>query len=102
MFDFRGFSSVILCVCLIGVAEPLKCYQGTRFITGRTIDDTVECSSSHDWCYKIMADASVFTRIQRAGCSTIRCQLARDTCTATWIQGMPLRICCCRTDLCNR
>ncbi|MFH4976535.1 hypothetical protein AB6A40_003244 [Gnathostoma spinigerum] len=96
------FFVVIIGGILLRVGDSLKCYQGTRFITGQKIEETTECSSSLDFCYKIQADASVLTKVKRLGCSTIRCQLARNTCMRTEISGVPVQLCCCSEDLCNK
>uniref|UniRef100_A0A915BQH6 Activin_recp domain-containing protein n=1 Tax=Parascaris univalens TaxID=6257 RepID=A0A915BQH6_PARUN len=93
---------LVLLVSLTIRCRALKCYSGQKFIRGQKIDETTECSSRFDFCYYFTAEATLINKIKRAGCSTVRCQLARNTCRETTISNIPVKLCCCDTDLCNK
>uniref|UniRef100_A0A7E4UPK9 Activin_recp domain-containing protein n=1 Tax=Panagrellus redivivus TaxID=6233 RepID=A0A7E4UPK9_PANRE len=93
----------LLSMALLAVSvHSLKCYTGFKLISGQTFGgDTKECEDNSDYCYNMTASAGILLSAMKAGCSTYRCFLSRDTCRSMDFQGVPVSFCCCSTDLCN-
>ncbi|KAI1711130.1 protein C17H12.11 [Ditylenchus destructor] len=95
-----GFSIFIILFAFN--AFGLKCYTGFKFIRGQGVgEDSKQCESDSDYCYNMTADGGFLISVAKAGCSTYRCLLSRDTCRSTEFQGVPVSFCCCSEDLCN-
>uniref|UniRef100_A0AC35EYC5 Activin_recp domain-containing protein n=1 Tax=Panagrolaimus sp. PS1159 TaxID=55785 RepID=A0AC35EYC5_9BILA len=83
-------------------SSALKCYTGFKLVSGQSFgDEQKECEDSSDYCYNMTASAGILLSAMKAGCSTYRCFLSRDTCRTMDFQGIPVSFCCCSTDYCN-
>uniref|UniRef100_A0A0K0G1H8 Activin_recp domain-containing protein n=1 Tax=Strongyloides venezuelensis TaxID=75913 RepID=A0A0K0G1H8_STRVS len=89
-------------IYLITINYSLTCYNGYKLLRGRSIgEETEDCSGSMAYCYNFTADAGAFLNVMKAGCSTLRCLLARNKCVNTEFQNVPVKFCCCNEDRCN-
>ncbi|CAD5216075.1 unnamed protein product [Bursaphelenchus xylophilus] len=46
-------------------------------------------------------EVNAASKVKLAGCSTVRCMVAKNTCTSAPLNGKMGTICCCSGDLCN-
>lgn len=61
--------------------------QGYKMISGQSFGDKQkECEDSSDFCYNATATAGILLSPMKAGCSTYRCYLAKDTCRSIEFQ----------------
>uniref|UniRef100_A0A0N5BVY0 Activin_recp domain-containing protein n=1 Tax=Strongyloides papillosus TaxID=174720 RepID=A0A0N5BVY0_STREA len=89
----------ILLIFLIHTTIPLICYKGMSYTKGSKPEETMECNKGY--CYNVTADAGLLFRGERAGCSSLRCLIARNKCISTEIKNIPVKFCCCDYDRCN-
>uniref|UniRef100_A0AC34PZJ4 Activin_recp domain-containing protein n=1 Tax=Panagrolaimus sp. JU765 TaxID=591449 RepID=A0AC34PZJ4_9BILA len=99
----KKIENIFVVIFLLFVTtSALKCYTGFKILGGQTFGgESKECEDSSDYCYNMTANAGILINAMKAGCSTYRCFLSRDTCRSTEFQGIPVSFCCCSTDLCN-
>ncbi|CEF66113.1 Hypothetical protein SRAE_2000078300 [Strongyloides ratti] len=89
----------IFLLYLLHITVSLTCYKGMSLMKNNKPQETVECNKRY--CYNVTADAGLFFKGERAGCSTLRCLTARNKCISTEIQKIPVKFCCCDYDRCN-
>ncbi|CAI2320455.1 unnamed protein product [Caenorhabditis sp. 36 PRJEB53466] len=85
----------------IGVVHSLTCYNGSKMLAMQSVGETTEECPSSAYCYNMSTSAYVMVNVVKAGCSTWRCMLAKDTCIFTTFQMIPVSLCCCSYDRCN-
>uniref|UniRef100_A0A914Z9W9 Activin_recp domain-containing protein n=1 Tax=Panagrolaimus superbus TaxID=310955 RepID=A0A914Z9W9_9BILA len=91
-----------LVITFFTFSSALRCYTGYKMMAGQSFGDKQkECEGSSDFCYNVTATAGILLSPMKAGCSTYRCYLSKDTCRSMEFQGVPVSFCCCSTDLCN-
>ncbi|CAG9538472.1 unnamed protein product [Cercopithifilaria johnstoni] len=85
------------------VVNSLECYTGFSIIRGQTVGTSKKvCSKESDSCYRAMVDVNLLSTVKKAGCSTIRCYLNRNSCIEQDLFGSKAMFCCCDDrDLCN-
>ncbi|KAH7721554.1 protein C17H12.11 [Aphelenchoides avenae] len=90
----------VLCALLLPDVLGLQCYTGYKLVGGQGIvGEPKDCNKNY--CYNMTATGGFLLNAAKAGCSTYRCLLSRDTCRTTTFQGIPVSFCCCSEDLCN-
>ncbi|VDK50841.1 unnamed protein product [Cylicostephanus goldi] len=75
--------------------------SGGRLLSTSAVGESVEECPPSAYCYNMTANVAFFVDAIKAGCSTWRCMLARDTCIRTTFQMIPVSFCCCSHDRCN-
>ncbi|CAI5438442.1 unnamed protein product [Caenorhabditis angaria] len=86
---------------IFGFAYSLTCYNGMKVLALQSVGETTEECPSSSYCYNMSTSAMVMVNFVKAGCSTWRCMLAKDTCIFTTFQAIPVSLCCCSYDRCN-
>uniref|UniRef100_A0A0K0EE04 Activin types I and II receptor domain-containing protein n=1 Tax=Strongyloides stercoralis TaxID=6248 RepID=A0A0K0EE04_STRER len=89
----------IFFIFLLNTTVSLICYKGTSLMKNGKPQETVDCNKRY--CYNVTADAGLFFKGEKAGCSTLRCFAAMNKCISTEIQNIPVKFCCCDYDRCN-
>uniref|UniRef100_A0A8R1IA52 Uncharacterized protein n=2 Tax=Caenorhabditis japonica TaxID=281687 RepID=A0A8R1IA52_CAEJA len=85
----------------IGTVYSLTCYNGSKMLAMQSVGETTEECPASAYCYNMSTTAYVMLNMVKAGCSTWRCMLAKDTCIFTTFQAIPVSLCCCSYDRCN-
>uniref|UniRef100_A0A914RFP3 UPAR/Ly6 domain-containing protein n=1 Tax=Parascaris equorum TaxID=6256 RepID=A0A914RFP3_PAREQ len=88
---------------LFATGYTLTCYNGFSVIRGQSVGTSQEeCPNESDSCYRVVADVNLFSTVKKAGCSTYRCYLNRNSCVEQSFLGSGVQFCCCDgRDLCN-
>ncbi|CAJ0594179.1 unnamed protein product [Cylicocyclus nassatus] len=92
---------ILLFFTIIPTVSSLTCYNGGRLLRTSAVGESVEECPSSAYCYNMTANVAFIVDAVKAGCSTWRCLLARDTCISTTFQMIPVSLCCCSQDRCN-
>ncbi|CAB3408927.1 unnamed protein product [Caenorhabditis bovis] len=75
---------------------------GMKLLAMQSVGESTEECPASAVCYNMSTSAYVgLVNVVKAGCSTWRCMLAKDTCIFTTFQAIPVSLCCCSYDRCN-
>lgn len=88
-------------LAFVGATSALTCYNGMKMLSLQSMGQTTEDCPSASYCYNMSSSAYGLINVVKAGCSTWRCMLAKDTCIFTTFQMVPVSLCCCSYDRCN-
>ncbi|CAJ0594170.1 unnamed protein product [Cylicocyclus nassatus] len=97
----HNYMLLLLLLTAVSTVHSLTCYNGARLLRTSAVGESVEECPSGAYCYNMTANVAFIVDAVKAGCSTWRCLLARDTCISTTFQMIPVSLCCCSTDRCN-
>uniref|UniRef100_A0A0N5AP90 Activin_recp domain-containing protein n=1 Tax=Syphacia muris TaxID=451379 RepID=A0A0N5AP90_9BILA len=94
---------LLLIASVMSIVASLKCYSEFSTVNGSPVGTTtIECPKSTDSCYRIHANLAIINLAKKAGCSTYRCSMSKNKCTAHDLNGVSVSFCCCNDrDLCN-